>query len=112
VLTKEPDWNLPQRQVRNLLRSCLERDPQRRLRDIGDAWRFLEQPLPESPHNRKLIPAIAAALAILSAVALWGWWHAPRPPDRPLVRLDVDLGANVSLGSPFGPDVIISPDGT
>jgi serine/threonine protein kinase/dipeptidyl aminopeptidase/acylaminoacyl peptidase len=112
VLTKEPDWNLPQRQVRNLLRSCLERDPQRRLRDIGDAWRFLEQPLPESPHSRKLIPAIAAALAILSAVALWGWWHAPRPPDRPLVRLDVDLGANVSLGSPFGADVIISPDGT
>ena len=31
---------------------------------------------------------------------------------RPLVRLDVDLGPDVSLGSPRGADEIISPDGT
>jgi hypothetical protein len=29
-----------------------------------------------------------------------------------MVRLDVDLGADVSLGSPVGTDVIIAPDGT
>ena len=31
---------------------------------------------------------------------------------RPLVRLDVDLGSDVSLASPAGADEIISPDGT
>ncbi len=35
----------------------------------------------------------------------------PRNVDRPLVRLDVDLGSDVSLASPQGADVIISPDG-
>jgi serine/threonine-protein kinase len=118
VLTKEPDWDIIPIQLRTLLRACLERDPKRRLRDIGDVWRLREVPLSEKRSAGRLMPAIAAALAVLSAIALWGWWRATRPPDRPLVRLDVDMGANVSLGSPccgpdvIGPDVIISPDGT
>ena len=32
--------------------------------------------------------------------------------ERPLVRLDVDLGPDVSLGSPRGADAILSPDGS
>src|SRR2546423_15632927 len=32
-------------------------------------------------------------------------------PLQPLIRLDVDLGNDVSLGSLRGPDVILSPDG-
>ena len=37
-------------------------------------------------------------MAVLAVgVAGWGWWHATRPVDRPLVRLDVDLGVEVSL---------------
>jgi serine/threonine-protein kinase len=39
-------------------------------------------------------------------------WRATRPTDRPLVRLDVDLGPDVSLGSVVGANAIISPDGT
>ena len=62
----------------------------------------------------------AAALAIIAVVASLGWWRATRPVDRPLVRLDVDLGPDVSLGSiadappagSSGADEIISPDGT
>jgi eukaryotic-like serine/threonine-protein kinase len=44
-----------------------------------------------------------------------GWYRATRPAElKPLVRLDVDLGAGVSLGSTQGggTDTIISPDGT
>ncbi len=41
VLERDPDWNrLPPDippQVRVLLRKCLQKDPTRRLRDIGDA---------------------------------------------------------------------------
>ena len=42
ILGREPDWSkLPAEtpaNVRRLLRLCLEKDPARRLRDIGDAW--------------------------------------------------------------------------
>jgi len=41
IIEREPDWQiLPQEtptNIRTLLRRCLEKDPQRRLRDIGDA---------------------------------------------------------------------------
>ena len=43
VLTKEPQWDRVPAKVRRLLRSCLEKDPRRRLRDIGDVWRQLEE---------------------------------------------------------------------
>ena len=51
-------------------------------------------------------------LTIIAVVAsLWGWWRSTRPAEHPLVRLDVDLGPDVSLGSPRGTDAILSPDG-
>src|SRR6516225_5268379 len=37
VLTREPDLHRVPPQVRRLLQRCLEKDPKRRLRDIGDA---------------------------------------------------------------------------
>jgi serine/threonine protein kinase len=43
VLTKEPDWEQVPAKVRRLLKKCLEKDPQRRLRDIGDAKLLLEE---------------------------------------------------------------------
>jgi serine/threonine-protein kinase len=47
-------------------------------------------------------------------VSVWSSWRADKPIDRPLVRLDVDLGADVSLPAPtsVGSSVAISPDGT
>ena len=52
ILEREPDWSaLPSATppaVRDLLRRCLEKDPRRRLRDIGDAQRELEDRW--SPH--------------------------------------------------------------
>jgi serine/threonine-protein kinase len=42
VLTKEPDWNRVPAKARRLLQRCLEKDPKRRLRDIGDAWSLVE----------------------------------------------------------------------
>ncbi len=37
VLTKDPEWEKAPARVRPLLRRCLERDPKKRLRDIGEA---------------------------------------------------------------------------
>ncbi|MGA2130872.1 MAG: serine/threonine-protein kinase, partial [Bryobacteraceae bacterium] len=42
VATKEPAWEPIPAPARRLLRRCLEKDHKRRLRDIGDAWFWLE----------------------------------------------------------------------
>src|SRR5271170_4979949 len=42
VLTKEPNWEQVPAKVRRLLEACLQKDPKKRLRDIGDAWELLE----------------------------------------------------------------------
>jgi serine/threonine-protein kinase len=112
VLTREPDWNRAPVKVRRLLQRCLEKDPKRRLRDIGDALLLLDEGAPLPPVQVKSrLPWVAAGLFALAAVmALWSPWHAK--PLQPLVRLDVDLGSDVSFDSIRGPDVIISPDGT
>src|SRR3989454_8384085 len=43
VLTKEPEWNRVPAKAQPLLRSCLEKDPKRRRRGIGDGWLLLEE---------------------------------------------------------------------
>jgi Tol biopolymer transport system component len=132
VVRAEPDWQaLPAAtptQVRSLLRRCLQKDKTLRLQAAGDARIELQEAIatpkdsgvtqatPAST-SKLLLPvgAVAAALAIVAGVALWALWRSTRPieqPLRPLLRLDVDLGPAVSLGSPAGADEIISPDGT
>ena len=57
VLTADPQWERVPPAVRPLLRACLERDPLKRLRDIGD-YRFLLAPLRGSA---RADPAVASA---------------------------------------------------
>jgi serine/threonine-protein kinase len=47
-------------------------------------------------------------------VLAWAPWRATRPAEHPLVRLDVDLGSEVSLRAPntATSSVVLSPDGT
>src|SRR6185369_17628256 len=66
--------------------------------------------------NRALPWAIAVALVtgLVVIVALWAPWRKDGPADRPLMRLDVDLGDDVSfpVPAPNGSSFAISPDGT
>ena len=103
--------------MQRLLRSCLEKDPKRRLQAIGD-WRFLldEPAVPATAARpgvaRWVWPAVASALAVALAALAYVQFRE-QPVDRPLARLDVDLGADVSLATAYGgSDVVISPDGT
>ena len=62
VLAREPDWNsIPPStpaKVRELLERCLEKDPKRRMRDIGDARIELEQALAQrTASGRVRVPA-------------------------------------------------------
>jgi serine/threonine-protein kinase len=135
VLKDKPSFDAlpaatPPRLTRLLVR-CLDRDVKTRLRDIGEARIALEQIIagatddastPASatvvvvPAWRRQLPwvAIGALAAGLPLVSLWAPWRSERPVDRPLVRLNVDLGAEVSLPAPGrgGSSVAISPDGT
>jgi serine/threonine-protein kinase len=115
VLKEEPDCNRVPQKVQPLLRRCLERDPKRRLRDIGDAWPLLDEashPLP-TVKSSVLWRVAAGVLALAFAIAVWAPWRgATRPIEQPLARLDLDLGPDVSLGSNPGPAAILSPDGT
>jgi serine/threonine-protein kinase len=111
VLTKEPDWDRTPRKVRRLLRSCLEKDPKRRLRDIADAWGFLDETreAPTATTTRTPWIVAAAALAITTLAGWWVAWRATRPVDHPLTRLSVDLGPDAVAGPNL--TAAISPDG-
>ncbi len=108
VLKEEPDWKQVPAKVRRLLEKCLEKDPKRRLRDIGDAWALLEGPSASTvPARSRLWPAIAA-LCLLIAIA--GWlaflYLRPKPHPAPIQRFAIAApDRNVSLSA-------LSPDGT
>jgi len=99
VLRADIDWRqLPPStppKVRRLLQRCLERDPKRRLRDIGDAWMEIDSPdEPAAPvaaapvKSNPWLPWVAAAAAAVvlgGAGVAWGLLHhAPVPPRTPV----------------------------
>src|SRR5438552_2500393 len=117
ILRGEPDWNaLPTAtpaHIRTLLRRCLQKDIKKRLPHIGIARLEIDEG-PETavidapvasvrPHEiarpRMLVwIAIAVTGVVLGAAAIlvvWQPWRTAAP--SPTVRVNVDLGADVSL---------------
>jgi Tol biopolymer transport system component len=95
VLEREPDWSaLPPSTppaLRRLLHRCLERNPNRRLRDLGDARLDLDDNAGASPiatpvsRGRLTWAWVAAAVSVLVAALLAAVWIRPQPPSsRPL----------------------------
>jgi serine/threonine-protein kinase len=115
VLTKEPDLNRVPPQARKLLARCLEKDPKKRLRDIGEAAYLLNggdvgQGHAVAAQRHWLWPAVAAAMAIALAGVSWIAWRATRPAEpRPPTRLSVDLGPEAVRAPRLS--AILSPDG-
>jgi Tol biopolymer transport system component/predicted Ser/Thr protein kinase len=112
VLTSEPDWTrLPAATpvgVRKLLKNCLQRDLNKRLRDIGDAWIEIDGPVVvEAVRSSKFswVPwATAAAVMVVAAMA-WQWLRAPADLPRTVTR-----SAFTIAGITGGP--ALSHDGT
>ncbi len=123
VVKEEPRIELAPPRVRRLLRKCLEKDPKKRLRDIGDVWELLEdaasQPSAERMERATPPPrfgwapwGVAGFLAVLSAVALWGWLR-PRPVEpQPVVRLDTPLPKSIGGGPGLAGGPVLSRDGS
>ncbi|MFI4946298.1 MAG: protein kinase, partial [Burkholderiales bacterium] len=92
VLTREPDWRaLPAAtpaSVRRLLERCLERDPKRRLRDIGEARLALSAPALEDAErdaasrseSRRGTKALWPALVFAAALAFAAGYLLRRAP--------------------------------
>ena len=114
VIHKQPDFERVPLRVRELLEACLRKDPRQRLRDIGDAKRLLTKPAPvAAPSRSRAAWAAASLLALVAAGLGFLLWRATRPLEHSLVRLDVDLGPDVSLPrlDNNSPSVVISPEG-
>jgi Tol biopolymer transport system component len=114
ILSREPDLSdLPSdvpSSLHQLLRRCLEKDPQKRLRDIGDA--FTDVPEPERRARIAVAPVVAgiaiAALLLMSIATML--WSRPADaddgltPDRLVATRLTDYGGAASAPA-------ISPDG-
>ncbi|HEX9303303.1 MAG TPA: tetratricopeptide repeat protein [Thermoanaerobaculia bacterium] len=101
IVTSEPRWDVlppttPPR-IRDLLGRCLQKDPNRRLRDIGDARIQIDEALGEigarrapisasfAPTARRRTPALALVVGALVIVGVWlalRGRHAPRVPAQ------------------------------
>ena len=108
--------------IESILCTCLAQDPEDRwqsARDVRQALGLVGQastPPTDLPPARRpwLWIAVAAALAVTTAVSLWSLWRgAPSSTEaqQSVIRLDLDLGAEVSAAN-VGTDTILSPDGT
>jgi eukaryotic-like serine/threonine-protein kinase len=113
VLKTDPDWTAlpPNAAVRSLLSRCLQKDRERRLRDIVDARLEIEEALkepslktaitPDGGQTRSLWKAVvfAAVLTALMVGALLFWTRMTPADPRPIVRFASTLPlANVEGG--------------
>ena len=123
VVKSDPDLTQVPRQLRRVLEKCLQKDPKKRLRDIGDLQLLLEQTsVPEVPPRSGNPPKawIAAGMFALIAVglAIYTWRHWERPVAGAPVHLTLDIALAEALGNrEFGAErpsrtaIAISPDG-
>jgi Tol biopolymer transport system component len=112
VLTREPDLERVPPQVHKLMRSCLEKEPKKRLRDIADAWRLIEEPsaappAPAAGKARSPLPWMIAAgiVTVAAALALVHFREIPAP--APLMRFIVPPPEKQT----FSAWMALSPDG-
>ena len=116
VVKDEPPWHQAPARVQGVLRACLEKDPRRRLRDIGDVWRLLEgdtSPSTQAKTSNRGPWIVAAASVLVTIVALSAWTlgtgqSLDTTPAR-LVRFEVPFPTDMSNGERSYP--ALSPDG-
>jgi Tol biopolymer transport system component len=104
IIKDEPNLDRVPAGVRPLIQRCLEKDPRKRLRDIGDIDLLLNAPLPARPRQRSWIWPAVSALLLAAVVGLF--LYARRaPPARESLRFEVSTpGAPAQMFA-------LSPDG-
>jgi len=123
--------------LRELVRRCLERDPKRRLRDIGEARLLLESELAGEPAAATSEPeggagstsarggrssraarraVVVAAIAGAGLIGLMAGRLAQSPPPTGTtanaIRAAIPLSAGLELDGVGAPEIALSPDGS
>ena len=117
IMEREPEPLQTAPPLDRVIRTCLAKDPDERFQTALDLKRNLlwaTEGATAAPSQSRFSKTgwIAAAVFAIIAAALAFVHFREKPADRPLVRLDVNLGANVSLpAAGFASSVAISPDG-
>jgi hypothetical protein len=129
VIKSDPDWSaLPAATppaVQSTLRQCLQKDPKRRARDIGDVRLALDggfgAPVAH-PHDRRSfigsprarVGVVGGAGIVLGAIvtAALMWRPQPEPPARPPVdRFAITLPAGTDFREPVTFPIALTRDG-
>jgi serine/threonine-protein kinase len=124
VIKTEPDWDsLPEntpRPIVRLLKRCLDKDPRKRLRDIGEARVVIDQVLrgelvdeaaasTERAPARGPVPIVVTAVLVAIIAGAAAWFMKPGPPEPPLRKFSLVVTSEEGE-SPLHPE--ISPDGS
>jgi len=111
ILKSDVDWTGVPPSTLRLLKKCLEKDPRKRLHDIGDAWDLLDDQaarVEPAPSRSSWLPWTLAALFAVSTVGV-AWLHFFEPPPSP------QPSARFLIAPPskqdFGIYLSLSPDG-
>jgi eukaryotic-like serine/threonine-protein kinase len=137
IIELEPDWNaLPNEtpaRIRILLWRCLQKDPRRRLRDIGEARFEIGEtssdpsgtvpalgPTVEEPGitRTRLVASVLAAVVLSGlavGLAVWKLESSPATQPEPIRRYSINLSPDAPLqpmeADGSGTDMALSPDG-
>ena len=134
ILEREPDWQaLPSAtpgKIQDLLWRCLQKDPHRRLRDIGDARLEIDDAIAAPIHPgvgapvaavgtprrslwKRAMPIAATAIVVMTVAGAAWWGFTSSVPPLPVRRFSVQLPEGQQLRSYSGfPTVAMSPDDT
>jgi Tol biopolymer transport system component len=118
VIKEEPRWEKVPPQVRRLLERCLEKDPQKRLRHIGDVMALVDQQHPTPPLRAGLgrmwvWPAIAGVVVIVG-VALGYLYLRPKPAAPTVGKFEIAAPEQAAAGGLIDQSSVVSiaPDGS
>jgi Tol biopolymer transport system component len=119
VVKEQPDLAVVPPVVRRALARCFEKDPKKRLRDVGDVWDLIDQPASAvgvSPSRvragwRWWALASAAVVAVAAAGTFAFLWRRALVPSPHAVEFELAPPDGTEFGAGLSGTPVVSPDG-
>lgn len=107
VMTQEPDLSAVPVSLRRLIQRCLEKDPKKRLRDIGDWEQLIDRDRAGETGKRPVAWMALCAVAVLGMIGLGAFYLVQARRAAPSLHLTLSLPNSVTHVSALA----LSPDG-